>query len=45
MSSSFRDVIGRTTIVNPGQFGAARLCGVWFDPQDIPNSLRHTVFE
>jgi len=43
VSSSYRDTIGRTVIVNPGQFGAARLCGVWFDPADIAGTLRHTV--
>ena len=44
VSSSYRDTIGRTIVVNPGQFGASRLCGVWFDPEDIERSLRHTVY-
>lgn len=44
VSSSYRDKIGSTVIVNPGQFGAARLCGVWFDPADIEGTLRHTVY-
>ena len=37
-------MIGRTVIVNPGQFGTVRLCGVWFDPRRIGETLRHTVF-
>jgi Icc-related predicted phosphoesterase len=43
VSGSYRDTIGRTTIVNPGQFGAPRLCGVWFEPQRVADTLRHTV--
>lgn len=45
LSSSYRDTIGDTVVVNPGQFGTAHLCGVWFDPGDVAASLRHTVFE
>jgi hypothetical protein len=30
--------------VNPGQFGTSRLCGVWFDPRRIGESLRHNVY-
>ena len=44
-SASYRDAIGRTQVVNPGQFGTSRLCGVWFDPADPGRTLRHTVFE
>jgi Icc-related predicted phosphoesterase len=44
VSHSFRDEIGETVIVNPGQFGTPQLCGVWFDPAGIATSLRHTVF-
>ena len=44
-SASYRDIIGRTVVVNPGQFGTSRLCGVWFDPADPGGTLRHTVFE
>jgi Icc-related predicted phosphoesterase len=44
VSSSFRDAIGRTTVVNPGQFGTSRLCGVWFDPGSPGDTLRHTVY-
>jgi Icc-related predicted phosphoesterase len=45
VSESYRDTIGRTTVVNPGQFGTSRLCGVWFDPADPARTLRHTVYE
>jgi uncharacterized protein len=44
VSSSYRDTIGRTGIVNPGQFGTQRLCGVWFDPARPAETLRHTVY-
>lgn len=44
VSSAWRDTIGRSTIVNPGQFGTSRLCGVWFDPGDPAGTLRHTVY-
>ena len=43
VSSSYRDVIGRTLVVNPGQFGTSRLCGVWFDPERLAETLAHTV--
>jgi Icc-related predicted phosphoesterase len=43
VSSSWHDRIGRTVVVNPGQFGTSRLCGVWFDPRAIGETLRHTV--
>ena len=43
VSSSYRDTIGRTVVVNPGQFGTSRLCGVWFDPERIAETLAHTV--
>jgi hypothetical protein len=43
VSSSYRDLIGRTVVVNPGQFGTSRLCGVWFEPGRAENTLRHTV--
>ncbi len=45
VSSSFRDSIGRTVVVNPGQFGTNRLCGVWFDPGDAGVTLTHTVWD
>lgn len=45
VSTSYRDTIGRTVVVNPGQFGSPRLCGVWFDPGAVAQTLRHTVFE
>ena len=44
VSGSYRDTIGRTVVVNPGQFGTVRLCGVWFDPGRICDTLRHTVY-
>lgn len=44
VSSRYRDAIGRTVVVNPGQFGQSRLCGVWFDPQRPVDTLRHTVY-
>jgi Icc-related predicted phosphoesterase len=44
VSSAYRDRIGRTTVVNPGQFGTPRLCGVWFDPRRPAETLRHSVF-
>jgi Icc-related predicted phosphoesterase len=44
-SASYRDVVGRTIVVNPGQFGTSRLCGVWFDPADPGATLRHTVLD
>ena len=44
VSSSYRDTIGRTVVVNPGQFGTSRLCGVWFDTERPAESLRHTVY-
>ncbi|TMQ67670.1 MAG: hypothetical protein E6K78_04040 [Candidatus Eisenbacteria bacterium] len=44
VSASFRDTIGRTVVVNPGQFGTSRLCGVWFDPEQGGEAMRHTVF-
>ncbi|MGH7741525.1 MAG: metallophosphoesterase family protein [Candidatus Eiseniibacteriota bacterium] len=44
VSSSYRDTVGRTVVVNPGQFGTSRLCGVWFDPQAPAASLRHNVY-
>jgi hypothetical protein len=43
ISGAWRDLIGRTVVVNPGQFGTARLCGVWFDPGRPGRTLRHTA--
>lgn len=43
VSGAWRDAIGRTITVNPGQFGTPRLCGAWFDPQRPGETLRHTV--
>ena len=44
VSSSYRDTIGATVAVNPGQFGTQRLCGVWVDPEQPAGTLRHTVY-
>ena len=44
VSGGYWDRIGRTVVVNPGQFGTSRLCGVWFDPAGPAETLRHTVF-
>ena len=43
VSGAWRDEVGRSIVVNPGQFGSPRLCGVWFDPQRPGETLRHTV--
>lgn len=43
VSRAYRDAIGTSIIVNPGQFGVALLSGVWFDPERIESTLRHTV--
>lgn len=43
VSGSWRDTLGRTPVVNPGQFGTPKLCGVWFDPERPDDTLRHTV--
>jgi Icc-related predicted phosphoesterase len=44
MSGSYVDTIGRTVVVNPGQFGTSRLCGTWFDPSRPHDTVRHTVY-
>ena len=43
MTGAYRDSVGRTVVVNPGQFGTSRLCGVWFDPSRPHDTLRHTI--
>lgn len=43
ISTSYRDSLGGALVVNPGQFGTSRLCGVWFDPARVAETLRHTV--
>lgn len=45
VSSSYRDTIGRTVVVNPGQFGSARLSGVWFDPERAAETMRHSFLD
>lgn len=44
VTHQYRDAIGGTVVVNPGQFGTSRLCGVWFDPSRPHDTLRHTVY-
>jgi Icc-related predicted phosphoesterase len=43
-TSAYRDQIGRSVVVNPGQFGTSRLCGVWFEPRRPAETMRHTVY-
>jgi len=43
VSGAWRDTVGATPVVNPGQFGTSRLCGVWFDPLRPHDTLQHTV--
>jgi Icc-related predicted phosphoesterase len=43
VTGAWRDTIGTTAVVNPGQFGSSRLCGAWFDPLRPDDTLRHTV--
>ena len=43
MTGAWRDTIGDSIVVNPGQFGGSRLAGVWFDPERIGATLRHTL--
>jgi Icc-related predicted phosphoesterase len=43
VSGAWRDTVGRTPVVNPGQFGGPKLAGVWFDPRRPEETLRHTV--
>lgn len=43
MTGGWRDAIGESIVVNPGQFGGSRLSGVWFDPKRIGATLRHTL--
>jgi Icc-related predicted phosphoesterase len=43
VSGAWRDTIGRTPVVNPGQFGTPTVCGVWFDPARPADTLQHTV--
>jgi uncharacterized protein len=44
ISASWHDRVGRSVVVNPGQFGTSRLCGVWFHPGRLADTLRHTVY-
>jgi len=44
VSGAWRDRLGDTPVVNPGQFGSRELSGVWFDPERPAETLRHTVY-
>jgi Icc-related predicted phosphoesterase len=44
VSGAWRDRLGETPVVNPGQFGSRELAGVWFDPARPADTLRHTVY-
>jgi len=43
VSGAWHDVVGRSIVVNPGQFGSRRVAGVWFDPGRPAATLRHTT--
>ena len=43
VTGAWRDTVGHTPVVNPGQFGGPKLAGVWFDPRQPESTLRHTV--
>jgi len=43
VTGAWRDRLGATICVNPGQFAGPRACAVWFDPADPDGTLRHTV--
>lgn len=43
VSGAWRDTVGATVVVNPGQFAGRGVCAVWFDPARPAETLRHTV--
>lgn len=43
VSGEWRDSLGGSTLVNPGQFADRRISGVWFDPERPAATLRHTL--
>lgn len=43
VSGAWRDELGRSILVNPGQFGSRRIAAVWFDPARPGETLRHTT--
>lgn len=43
VTGAWRDRLGASVCVNPGQFGSPRVCGVWFDPLEPDTTLRHTI--
>ena len=45
VSGAWKDTVGKTTVVNPGQFVSEQLCGVWLDPAADGSALRHSVLD
>lgn len=43
VSGAYLDRVGRTLVVNPGQFEGKQFCAVTFDVRDVEGTLRHTV--
>ena len=43
VSGAWRDTLGRSLVVHPGQFGSRRVAAVWFDPARPGETLRHTT--
>ncbi len=43
VTGAWRDRVGDTICVNPGQFGSSRAAGVWFDPASPDSTLKHTI--
>jgi Icc-related predicted phosphoesterase len=43
VSGHYRDRVGNTVVVNPGQFEAKQFCAVTFDPSDVEHTICHTV--
>ncbi len=43
LSGAWRDRVGSTIVVNPGQFGNRLVAGAWFDPARPGATLRHTT--
>jgi Icc-related predicted phosphoesterase len=42
-TGAWRDTVGRSIVVNPGQFGSRLVAGVWFDPERPGETLEHTI--
>jgi Icc-related predicted phosphoesterase len=43
ISGHYLDRVGRTVVVNPGQFEGKQFCAVTFDPDDVERTIHHTV--